>query len=33
MICLIVAYKKSQQEDLTKAHLKKLINYVKEGLL
>ena len=32
-ICLIVAYKKSQQEDLTKDHLKRLINFIKEGLL
>lgn len=32
-ICLIVAYRKSQEEDITKAHLKRLINYVKEGLL
>ena len=32
-VYLIVAYKKSEQEDLTKAQLKKLINYVKEGIL
>ena len=32
-IYLIFPYKKSEQEDLTNVQLKKLINYVKEGVL